>query len=35
MPVVYIVMPISLFVMILHGLDALVAELGRPREEGS
>ncbi len=33
MPVVYIVMPISLFVMILHALDALVAEFARPREE--
>ena len=33
MPVVYIVMPISLFVMILHSLDALVAEFSRPREE--
>lgn len=33
MPVVYIVMPISLFVMILHALDALVAEFARPQEE--
>jgi TRAP-type C4-dicarboxylate transport system permease small subunit len=33
MPVVYSVMPVSLFVMILHGLDALVAEIIRPREE--
>ncbi|NBB91037.1 MAG: TRAP transporter small permease subunit [Spirochaetes bacterium] len=33
MPVVYIVMPISLFVMILHSIDALVAEFSRPQEE--
>jgi TRAP-type C4-dicarboxylate transport system permease small subunit len=35
MPVVYSVMPVSLFVMILHGLDALVAEIIRPREENN
>ncbi|MFP4374460.1 MAG: TRAP transporter small permease [Spirochaetaceae bacterium] len=33
MPVVYSVMPISLFVMILHALDALCAEFARPRGE--
>ncbi|MFO7781747.1 MAG: TRAP transporter small permease [Spirochaetia bacterium] len=33
MPIIYSVMPVSLFVMILHALDALVAEFARPREE--
>jgi TRAP-type C4-dicarboxylate transport system permease small subunit len=33
MPVVYSVMPISLFVMILHALDALLAEFLAPRTE--